>query len=254
MNNRLSAVVINNSASMRDYVSNLLQEQLGVGVVLEADCADDAVHLISTNRNLGLGCVFNDLETPGMDVKNFLAFLRSTRETAYVPCMLLTEKAQKVAETIALRDGFTDYLSKPFTPELFVEKVSRIWSGSERRRARRVEPCAFCEMNLGFDNIHMHQVELLNISMTGCLVRVPALMKPSGHIYDTGAMELNLDEGEVAKLYGQVVRVEVDYDWRDSDSMLVALNFTELDEENREKLSDYIERCDKAACLRLALC
>jgi hypothetical protein len=124
-----------------------------------------------------------------------------------------------------------------------LDTLSSLWTRSERRKARRVGCDATCDMELGFEASRVCKVELKNISTMGCLVSMPAWVEPTEHMYEIEEISLTLDDGESLRLYGTIVRVESDCFRDDGASLLVGFCFTALDEENRDKLCNYIDNC-----------
>ena len=128
-----------------------------------------------------------------------------------------------------------------------LDTLSGLWTRNERRKSRRVSCDSTCDMELGFEETRVCRVELKNISTLGCLVSMPAWVEPAEHMYEIEEISLTLEDGESLRLYGTIVRVEPDCFRDDGASLLVGFCFTALDEENREKLCDYIDNCHNAA-------
>ena len=134
-----------------------------------------------------------------------------------------------------------------------LETFSGLWSGNERRQAPRMPCDTPCVMDLGYREPPLFRVQLLSLSTTGCLLRVPASIEPSEHIHEIGEICLSLDDGESLKLFGTIVRVEAERAPRDADSLLVGFSFTALDEKNRDRLSRHIDSCTGKSGARPAL-
>src|SRR6184192_4085626 len=75
-----------------------------------------------------------DLMLPGLGGLEVCRRLRSDRETAGVPIIMLTAKADEVDRVVGLELGADDYLAKPFSPKELVARVRAVL-----RRARPTE-------------------------------------------------------------------------------------------------------------------
>jgi hypothetical protein len=136
---------------------------------------------------------------------------------------------------------------------LGLETLSGLWNGNERRNAPRVRCNLPCVVDLGFPEPSVCQAEVVDISMSGCLMRVPAYPDPSEHINEIGELCLAADDADALKLYGTIVRVEADRACQDGALVLVGFCFTALGETSRERLSECIDACERNLRKRPAL-
>ena len=245
MSNSLAALVVDDSSSMRNYVATILSQEAQIGHVLEAVNGDDAIHKLQTNTELQIGCIFLDVEMPGMETDTFLANIRANPDTMKVPCILLTAKPPQEAEKIAVACSADDYLCKPFTPDDLLRSWVKVFILAERRREKRSTPPQPCEIDLGFDNYNHYAAELLNVSMTGCLIKTGILGIGAGHIYDIGSIIINPGTQDTIELFGQIVRIQADKsadNGADSSSkdVLIAFEFKSLQQEKQQWLKRYV--------------
>ncbi len=75
-----------------------------------------------------------DLMLPGLDGLEVCRRLRGNRDTAGVPIIMLTAKADEVDRIVGLEVGADDYVAKPFSPKELVARVRAVL-----RRARPAE-------------------------------------------------------------------------------------------------------------------
>jgi CheY-like chemotaxis protein len=241
MNNSLSALVVDDSSSMRHYVATILREAAHINNVLEAVSGDDAIKKITSYNHLQFGCIFLDVEMPGMDTEQFLAHIRSNPSTMNVPCILLTAKQPQDAEKIASAFRVDDYLCKPFSPEELLHSCLKVFVLEERRSAMRELPPQPCEIDLGFDNYNHYSVELVNISATGCLIRTGILGIGAGHIFDIGSIVINPATADAFELCGQIVRIQAEKTVDNAPKfVLIAFEFKSLDPEKQHRLKNYL--------------
>ena len=64
-----------------------------------------------------------DIEMSGMDGYEVISKLKSTKETEHIPVIFLTAKTDSESEMKGLSLGAVDYIKKPFSRELLIERV-----------------------------------------------------------------------------------------------------------------------------------
>jgi CheY-like chemotaxis protein len=245
MKDNLVALVVDDSSSMRNYVASILRQEAYVGDVLEAGDGDDAILKLQSNRHKQIACIFLDVEMPGLETHEILAHLRNNPDTMDVPCVLLTAKHAYDAEKIATALRVDGFLCKPFKPVDVLRSWSKVFMLPDRRREQRKFPSKPCAVDLGFDNYNHYAAELLNISMTGCLIKTGILGIGAGHVYDVGSVIINPDTQDAVKLSGQIVRIQADKALNHTDkSVLIAFQFTTLDEDIQHWLKQYVRRLE----------
>jgi DNA-binding response OmpR family regulator len=65
---------------------------------------------------------------PGIDGFEVCEKLRSNKDTATLPIIMLSARADPESVTKGLRVGATKYLTKPVTPELLTNQVNEVLS------------------------------------------------------------------------------------------------------------------------------
>ncbi len=70
--------------------------------------------------------VVSDVMMPRMSGLELVAALKGDPDTASIPVLLLTAKAQQADVTSGLDHGADDYVTKPFEPLDLVERVNRL--------------------------------------------------------------------------------------------------------------------------------
>lgn len=74
-----------------------------------------------------------DLMLPEMDGLDVCKRLRSTPDTAMLPILILTAKAEESDTIVGLELGADDYVTKPFSPKTLVARVKALLRRVERR-------------------------------------------------------------------------------------------------------------------------
>lgn len=237
-------LVVDDSPSFREFVTTILRQELCFENILEADSANDALQILEQAEDK-IDWIFSDWEMPGMSGHEFLMYVRKRPELVNVPFIMLTGRDDISARSLAVREGVTDYLSKPFTSDVLVRKVRRLMGLEEQRRSQRFEASARVIVDIGFDNYEKYVADLVNISRHGCLVRTPQFNQAAGFVFDIGDVLIEPPGDEPFHLKAEIVRVERDPSIR--KHVQVAFDFHNTDEDNTMRLQRFLEHAEKNA-------
>ena len=105
----------------------LLLEQEGYHVRAYADPAAALTALAGTPPDLAI----LDIKMPRMDG---LELLRRLRQTADMPVIFLTSKDEEIDELMGLNAGADDYIRKPFSQRLLLERVKAVLRRNEAHK------------------------------------------------------------------------------------------------------------------------
>ena len=81
--------------------------------------------------------VVSDIKMPRMDG---MEVLTKIREKSSVPLIFLTSKDDEIDQVLGLRMGADDYITKPFSQRLLIERIRAILRRNERRAATNDNP------------------------------------------------------------------------------------------------------------------
>ena len=127
---RQTVLVIEDNTDMRHYLCELLRKQYRV---LEAENGEEG---LKTAVEQVPDLVLSDVMMPVMDGFTCCAELRKRKETAHIPVLMLTAKAEDRDSVEASRRGADDYLRKPFNPEVLLAKIACLLD--MRRRLKQI--------------------------------------------------------------------------------------------------------------------
>jgi DNA-binding response OmpR family regulator len=100
----------------------------GIGVVTAVD-GEEGLKLAQTNPP---DLVISDIMMPKVNGLELLAALRSSPDTASLPVILLSAKAQVADVQRGLELGADDYVTKPFDPLELIDRVYKVLAKSRR--------------------------------------------------------------------------------------------------------------------------
>ncbi len=120
---KMKILVVDDFSTMRRIVKNVLK-QLGFENIEEAE---DGVQALAKLKTGGFGFVVTDWNMPNMDGLEFLKKTREDPSIKDVPILMVTAEAEKDKVLTAIQAGVNNYIVKPFTAEVFKEKMDRIF-------------------------------------------------------------------------------------------------------------------------------
>ncbi|OGO07848.1 MAG: hypothetical protein A2Y92_05090 [Chloroflexi bacterium RBG_13_57_8] len=101
----------------------------------EVIAAGNGLEGIRKARQEAPDLVILDVMLPGMDGFEICHRLRSEPDTAQLPIIMFSAKAQEIDKNTGLKVGADDYLPKPAAPAEIVNRVARLLEKKESGRA-----------------------------------------------------------------------------------------------------------------------
>jgi two-component system chemotaxis response regulator CheY len=114
-------LVIDDSATMRRIVVNSLQ-RIGFTEVVEAGDGVEALKVFDAS----IGFVITDWNMPNMSGIEFVHALRARPDGTTVPVLMVTTRSVKEDIVAAIEAGVSNYIVKPFTPQVLKEKIDQL--------------------------------------------------------------------------------------------------------------------------------
>lgn len=117
----LDVLIVDDSAAIRKILHRVLvQAELPLGRVLEANDGRDALNALGTNS---VGLILSDINMPNMDGIEMLGKLKASDEFKAVPIIMVTtdDSHDKVMQALEL--GAAGYVRKPVTPDQMKAKL-----------------------------------------------------------------------------------------------------------------------------------
>lgn len=122
MNTKLRILVVDDFATMRRIIRNLLQD-LGFSNIAEADDGNTAWPML---QNGSYDLLITDWNMPGMPGLDLLKAVRADARLAKLPVLMLTAEAKREQIVEAAQAGVNGYVIKPFTAETLKAKLEKI--------------------------------------------------------------------------------------------------------------------------------
>ena len=117
----MHVLVLDDSRAMRTILGSILRD-IGFEVV-EAKDGEEALELVRENPDLNLGLI--DWNLPGMSGVEFVAAVRLMGRNE-MKLMMVTTETELARMSLALESGADEYIMKPFTKDMLIEKLDLI--------------------------------------------------------------------------------------------------------------------------------
>ena len=120
--NDLVALVVDDFSTMRRIVRKILKD-LQFKEVFEAENGAEALKLLESTK---VDLIVSDWNMPTMTGLELLKRVRADERLKGLPFMMVTAEAQKENIIEAIQAKVSNYVVKPFSPEVFAEKLAKI--------------------------------------------------------------------------------------------------------------------------------
>jgi len=122
-NEKMKFLVVDDFATMRRIVRNLLKE-IGFSNVEEAEDGAMAISMLKASENFEF--VVSDINMPNMNGFELLRQIRAEPTLKGLPVLMVTAEAKKEDIINAAQCGANGYIVKPFTKATLEEKLLKI--------------------------------------------------------------------------------------------------------------------------------
>lgn len=126
-------LIADDSLMMREFIKANLAESFPDVEIVEAVNGTEAQQKLQAGRSGGFDAFLCDWEMPEMSGEELLQWIRATEGLKDLPFVMITAKREREAILAAVRLGVTDYIVKPFTPDVFCQKLKLLLRKIGRR-------------------------------------------------------------------------------------------------------------------------
>ncbi|HRR39892.1 MAG TPA: response regulator [Syntrophales bacterium] len=123
MEKKISILVVDDFATMRKVIRNLLK-QVGYENIVEAENGEAALSVLKSRK---VDLIISDWNMPTMSGYELLKAVRADDELQKTPFLMVTAEALKDNVVQAVKAGVSNYIVKPFTAEVLNDKISQIF-------------------------------------------------------------------------------------------------------------------------------
>ncbi|WP_148864468.1 response regulator [Marinobacter fonticola] len=268
----LKALVVDDASFVRDLVKRTVRNRFPVIEITEAPNGKKAQFMM-TKTSFDL--VLCDWEMPEMSGLELLRWMRQQDRFKSCPFIMITSRGDKTHVIEAVQEGVSEYLGKPFSPDGLSKKIIKVMgrklkaammssgksiegpadafkesatlltqrsSSSEKpaekdnaaaSRVRAVAAIRFAEATL--------RCVVKDITLTEIRVIAKRDQDFPG-ILDQAVVDIEVSEGEMARLNGYVHQLQAVEKRQDTDFVSLTVRFVDEDPKKMEDLSRFIAR------------
>ena len=285
----LKALVVDDASFVRDLVKRTVRQRFPVIETTDAQNGRRAQSLMSRTA---FDLVLCDWEMPEMSGLELLQWMRQQPQHKHVPFIMITSRGDKDHVIEAVKEGVSEYLGKPFSPEGLSKKIIKVMGGrlaqamdrsgkalggpadvfresatlltqgrdpvsgaSARPVPKQASPLlAGTEAESGRVNtrpamslasVRFAESTLKSVVKDISLTEVRVLAKREQvfpGILDQAVVDIDLAEGETARLNGYVHQLQAVDKRQDTDFVSVTIRFVDEDPKKLEDLSRFVAR------------
>lgn len=103
----------------------LLEILSGQYAVLEAENGQEALDVLKAHAD-NIAVILLDVMMPVMDGFTFLEKIKADAELSLIPVIVMTQSDSEADEVTALAHGATDFVPKPYRPQVILHRVASI--------------------------------------------------------------------------------------------------------------------------------
>jgi len=126
---KVKIAVIEDEADILEVIEHNLERE-GFGVITQTD-GEEGLRLVRKEKP---GLVLLDLMLPGLNGLEVCRKLREDPSTRPIPVIIVTAKGEESDIVLGLGIGADDYVTKPFSPRVLVERVKAVLRRGKIRR------------------------------------------------------------------------------------------------------------------------
>ncbi|AOY89717.1 two-component system response regulator [Marinobacter salinus] len=275
----LKALVVDDASFVRDLVKRTVRQRFPVIETTDAQNGRRAQSLMSRTT---FDLVLCDWEMPEMTGLELLQWMRQQPQYQNVPFIMITSRGDKNHVIEAVKEGVSEYLGKPFSPEGLSKKIIKVM-GNRLRHAmsqkgkslegpadafkesatlltQKREPSPESESTLlspagekpaaARSAMRMASVRFAESTLTSVvkdinLTEVRVIAKRNQvfpGILDQAVVDIETGEGQMARLNGYVHQLQAVDKRQDTDFVSVTIRFVDEDPQKMEDLSRFVAR------------
>jgi DNA-binding response OmpR family regulator len=122
--NKIKVLVADDSSLMRAFIGETLEEEFNFIESVMANNGEEAKIILSGSDHFEL--VLCDWEMPGLNGNELLRWIREDSHLKTLPFIMITANSEGEGIVEVMKLGVTDYIVKPFSPEILCQKVTQV--------------------------------------------------------------------------------------------------------------------------------
>ncbi len=234
------AVLIIDDQDVFDLIKPLISKTLNTTQLIHCKNHEDAMSYIASDQQADI--IFADWS---LTRHSFMESVRSDLENHNTPVVIMSEDS-KIKNIVLneIESKSTFFLAKPFLKKGFIKKLTKVLDVMEHRRKVRLHPENTYLLNITLNDKQSIALPLVDISIDGCLLRVPLEVSRQFYIYQKAVVSINIEEFKT-RIDGEIYRIGHDRPIPEKrDSVLLMIKFNGSAKQN-DALQEVIDELGK---------
>lgn len=115
-------LIVEDNELNREMLSEILSNDYSV---LEAENGQEALHILEQDKD-SVALILLDVRMPVLDGYTFLDRIKDDAELSLIPVIVMTQNDSEEDEVSALAHGATDFVPKPYRPQVILHRIASI--------------------------------------------------------------------------------------------------------------------------------
>ena len=133
MKKKKHIIIVDDVTTNLKCVGEILRDDYSLSM---AKSGEQAIAMIEKSKP---DLILLDIKMPGMDGFETLECIRNNPENIDIPVIFLTADNDNESELRCLKLGASDFIKKPFEPEIMLSRIERILMQEEKNKSIRME-------------------------------------------------------------------------------------------------------------------
>lgn len=123
----MKILIVDDSAVQRKMITQIIRKAGYMQDVVEAGDGSQAIDMLGKNFQ-DIALILCDWNMPNMTGIQFIEAVAKVPQVSKIPCMMVTTEGteDKIKEAHTKHPNLAGYITKPFSPEQFQQKVEKI--------------------------------------------------------------------------------------------------------------------------------
>lgn len=234
------AVLIVDNQEVYNLIQPLLSKTLNSTKFIHCKTHQEAMSYVASDQQADI--IFADWS---LTRHSFIDNVRSDLENHNTPVVIMSEDS-KIKKIVLneIESKSTFFLAKPFLKKGFLKKLNKVLDLMEHRRKNRLHPDKTYLLDIKLDNKQSLPLQLVDISIDGCLLRAKIDVSRKFTIYQETVVSLKIDEFNIL-INGEVYRIGHDRPIPEKhDSVLIMIKFNGSNQQN-DALQEVIDELNQ---------
>lgn len=230
-------ILILDSKDVFDLMKPTLAKALKTSQFVHCSTHQEAMKFVYSDQRADI--IFADWVLSGF---TFIDEVRRDLENHNTPIIIMSEDVtNKKIILNEVENRSTYFLSKPFLDKGLIKKITKVLKKQERRRTTRIQPQQNYFISVDCKQKGLFSWQLIDISISACLLRVPIEITRQISIYDKCLLGIGIDEFKIEVL-AELVRIGHDgLSPEQQSTVLIMMKFIDTQSDHIEQLQNMLD-------------